>query len=76
MRWRGETVHQREDRHRKGIRCYALLPVKMDDGMWVWLEHYWSALWCGPNNRRHWVNALEREDCVKPRMKTPPPLGR
>lgn len=76
MQWSGETTQQREKRQSDGVRRFALFPRQMVDGRWVWLEHYWSALWFGPNNRRWWVSALDRKDCIYKPPKAPPPPKR
>ena len=62
MRWRGETEKQREDRWQDGIRVFAIIPVQLDDGDWVWLEWYWSYLVKLPNLRRSYKRTLNRID--------------
>lgn len=40
MRWSGETAAQRKARMGAWRWAFALVPVQMSDGLWVWLEWY------------------------------------
>jgi hypothetical protein len=73
MIWGGETLAQFEDRAAAGVSVYALFPVQMNDGRWVWLQRYWAGLHCGPNMRRWWVRSLDRAACIARPISRPPP---
>ena len=73
MIWKGETMGQYEERASEyGIRCFAILPMQMDNGLWVWLDWYWAGMRFG-YNKRWWVRAINREDCIYHGPQTPPP---
>lgn len=40
MRWKGETPEMRQARMGAWKWGFALVPVQMSDGTWVWLEWY------------------------------------
>ena len=82
MIWKGETMDQYEERASEyGIRCFAILPMQMDNGFWVWLDWYWAGMrlgynnrwWVMAKNRVGWVRAIKREDCIYHAPQTPPP---
>lgn len=58
MQWEGQTVAQRIEKEKQGIRRFAFLPTQMADGTWVWLEPFWRVL--GPTGKHHnfltWVD--------------------
>jgi hypothetical protein len=76
MKWNGETESQWLDRYSKGLQCWAYFPRQMNCGTWVWWEYYWSGLHSGVNNKKWWVSALRREDCLQKGPTTPPPPKR
>jgi len=76
MIWNGETQDQYEERVSKGTLVFAIFPRQMVDGRWVWLGYHWSAPHKGPNMRRWWVNAIDREDCIQKYPVCPPPPSR
>lgn len=75
MRWKGETRAQWRDRLiEDGERLFAWLPVQMDNGQWVWLEHYWTFLEPLHSMRVRFTKAIRREDAKpKPPARPAPP---
>lgn len=54
MKWKGETEDQRWDRLLEWRYGFAWVPLKMDDGTWVWFESYEKreVQMCAPNHYR------------------------
>jgi len=73
MIWKGETLEQRNDREKLGFQRFAFLPTQMSCGTWMWLEKYWCGLHRGPNMRKWYVKALEKQDCIQSTIKRPAP---
>lgn len=73
MIWNGETQKQFWERASDGIQCFALFPMQMESGQWVWLEKYWAASWPCMNGRKRWVRAIDRKGCVYVPIDRPPP---
>lgn len=74
MIWKGETREQYIARAQKdGIRIFAWWPTQMDDGRWVWLEHYWEYFQRPNGGIGWWSRAITREDFEDSAPKTTPP---
>lgn len=74
MRWAGKTDQQVPDELLAGVRQFALLPVQMGDGTWVWWEHYYLVLELLPNQRHRFHRSVTLQGA---RSLIPPrPVGR
>lgn len=76
----GKTDDQRREDRDKWRRRFAIFPVTLFDGRWIWLEHYWvrtsrSDPFGGPGVQL--TPCIQRfSEIPQPRAKTAPPPKR
>lgn len=78
MRWVPETPEEEEERRGLWRTCFAWLPCRMRDGVWVWLEQYWKRE--VPSSQRVFCEygirfEVERRALGSRKEWSPPPTG-
>jgi hypothetical protein len=68
MKWSGMTLDQHYNHLRTWRRKFALFPMQMDSGHWVWLESYFVRL-----NDSYWPSPYTQRALEIPADPTYPP---